>query len=115
MNILPAAAENHLGVTWVVLNDYALGSIRELQEYRMDGRFLATEFTINPDFGAVATACGCYGESVTDAAEIDGAFQRALAANAEGVPAVLDFRVFPMRLKSSRDHFNLYRPDEARG
>jgi acetolactate synthase-1/2/3 large subunit len=106
--ILPAAAENRLAVTWCVLDDMALGSIRDLQEYRMAGRYLATEFTLQPDFAKVAEACGCYGESVTEPAGIDAAFAHALAANARGIPAVLAFRVAPDRMTQSRDHFNLY-------
>lgn len=107
--ILPTAAENHLAVTWCVLNDMALGSIRDLQEYRMNERYLATEFELQPDLALVAKGFGCHGETVVEAAEIDGAFARALDANARGVPAVLDFRVAADRMTQSREHFNLYR------
>ena len=36
MNVLPTAAEHRLGVTWCVLNDGALGSIRDIQQYRFE-------------------------------------------------------------------------------
>jgi acetolactate synthase I/II/III large subunit len=106
--VLPAAVENRLAVTWCVLDDQALGSIRDLQEYRMHGRYLATSFEYQPDFAAVAAGCGCYGETVTSPAEIGPALGRALAANEAGQPAVLAFRVAPDRMEQSREHFNLY-------
>ena len=106
--VLPAAVENHLAVTWCVLDDQALGSIRDLQEYRMHGRYLATSFEYQPDFATVAAGCGCYGERVTAPSEIGPALERALAANAAGQPAVLAFRVAPDRMEQSREHFNLY-------
>jgi acetolactate synthase-1/2/3 large subunit len=112
--VLPTAVENRLPVTWCILNDGALGSIRDLQEYRFDERYIATEFEYQPDLGAVARACGCYGERVTDPDEIHGAFKRALDANADGQPAVLDFRVAADRMTQSREHFNLFRPGEQR-
>lgn len=108
--ILPTAAENRLAVTWCVLDDRALGSIKDLQEYRLGGRYLATSFDFQPDFAAVAEGCGCYGENVTDPGEIEAAFRRALEANAAGRPAVLAFRVAADRMVQSRDHFNLYHP-----
>ncbi len=61
-----------------------------------------------PDFAAVAAACGCYGETVTSPEAIEPALRRALAANVAGQPAVLDFRVAPDRMEQSREHFNLY-------
>jgi acetolactate synthase-1/2/3 large subunit len=91
-----------------VLDDRALGSIRDLQEFRMKGRFMATEFDFQPDLAAVARGCGCYGEYVDDPAEIEPALTRALTANREGTPAVLQFRVAPDRLMQSREHFNLF-------
>jgi acetolactate synthase-1/2/3 large subunit len=38
MNILPVAAELNLGVTWCILNDRALGSIRDTQTQAFNGR-----------------------------------------------------------------------------
>jgi acetolactate synthase I/II/III large subunit len=106
--VLPTATENHLPVTWCVLDDQALGSIRDLQEFRLHERYLATSFEYQPDFAAVAAGCGCYGEQVTAPDAIEAALRRALAANIAGQPAVLDFRVAPDRMEQSREHFNLY-------
>ena len=107
--VLPAAVDNKLPVTWCVLDDEALGSIRDLQEYRYDERYLATSFGFQADLAGVAVACGCYGETVTSPDSITGALERALAANRTGQPAVLDFKVAPDRMEQSREHFMLYR------
>jgi acetolactate synthase I/II/III large subunit len=108
MNVLPVAAEYELGVTWCVLNDNALGSIRDTQVYRFDERIVDTEFGVQPDFALVARACGCHGERVEDAADLDGAVRRALEANEGGTPAVLDVLVSPERVLGTLEHFSFY-------
>jgi acetolactate synthase-1/2/3 large subunit len=115
MNILPVAAEERLGVTWVVLDDGALGSIRDIQELRLDGRIIGTEFAVQPDFAAVAEACGCRGERVERSEDLAGALTRALEANQDGVPAVVAVTVAPERLLQSREHSPFFPIDpEAR-
>jgi acetolactate synthase I/II/III large subunit len=108
LHSLPVAAEHGLGVTWCVLNDRSLGSIRDIQEYRFGGRFLGTDFALQPDFAAIARACGCHGEQVDDPADVDGAFGRALAANERGVPAVVDVAVSRERLLGTLEHSAFY-------
>jgi acetolactate synthase-1/2/3 large subunit len=105
---LAVAAEFGLGVTWVVLDDQALGSIRDIQEHRFDDRILATDFGFQPDFAALARACGCHGERVEDAGAVDAAIARALHANGRGVPAVLDIAVARERLRGSLEHYAFY-------
>lgn len=109
--VLPVAAEYRLGVTWCVLNDGALGSIRDIQQYRFDDRILGTEFTVQPDFAMIAKACGCHGERVEDPEALDEAVARALQANQRGVPAVLDVAVARERLLGSLEHYTFY-PEE---
>jgi acetolactate synthase I/II/III large subunit len=111
MNVLPTAAEYGLGVTWCVLNDGALGSIRDIQEHALGNRIFATDFQVQPDFAQVAHACGCHGEHVEDPDGVDAAVSRALEANERGVPAVLDFAVARERVLGSLEHFAIY-PDE---
>ena len=108
MNVLPVAAEYGLGVTWCVLNDNALGSIRDTQVYRFSERVIGTEFEVQPDFAAIAQACGCHGERVEDAAGVDGSVARALEANERGTPAVLDVLVAPERVLGTLEHFSFY-------
>lgn len=105
MNVLPAAAEYNLAVTWVILNDLALGSIWDIQQYGYDKRILGTDFKFQPDFAGVAKACGCYGEQITDVDQVEAALSRALSANAEGQPAVLDFMVSRERTVAAREYF----------
>jgi acetolactate synthase I/II/III large subunit len=105
MNILPVAAELKLGVTWCILNDGALGSIRDIQTTAFSERYIATEFALDLDFAKLAQACGCHGERVEDPDDIDKALKRAVEANAAGRPAVLDFIVAKERLKGSVEFF----------
>jgi acetolactate synthase-1/2/3 large subunit len=113
LNVLPVAAEYRLGVTWCVLNDGALGSIRDIQQYRFGERYLGTEFGVQPDLAQIAEACGCRGERVEDPDEVGGAAARALDANRAGVPAVLDVAVARERLPGTLDHYGFY-PSELR-
>lgn len=105
MNILPLAAEHQLPVTWCVLNDSALGSIKDSQQHGYNGRYIGTEFALQPDFAAIAQACNCFGERVEDPNEVDAALERAKAANRDGRPAVLDFIVAQERLDASVEFF----------
>ena len=108
MNVLPVAAEYHLPVTWCVFNDGALGSIRDIQQYRFSERIIATEFAVQPDFAKIAQACGCHGERVEDPAEVEEALRGALDANGRGLPAVLDFAVAPERMLQTLEHYEFY-------
>lgn len=105
-NVLPVAAECGLPVTWCILNDQALGSIWDAQRNAFKGRFIATTFKVQPDFAQIAQACQCHGEKVEDPAQIRAALERAHAANARGVPAVIDFIVAKERLVSSVEFFS---------
>jgi acetolactate synthase-1/2/3 large subunit len=107
--ILPFAAEYKLAVTWCVLDDLALGSIRDIQEHNFGNRILDTDFNFQPDFDVVARGCGCYGERIDDPSQILPALRRALAANESGQPAVLDFRVERARMQQTYDHYVFYK------
>ena len=108
MPILPTAVEHRLPVTWIILNDRALGSIRDGQERVFGGRFIATDFEFQPDFAKLAEACGCHGETVSDPGEVRGALERALEANTAGQPAVVDCSVAPERLQHTLDFYGLF-------
>lgn len=105
MHILPVAAELKSAVTWCILNDQALGSIRDIQKGAFNARYLGTEFEIQPDFAKLAEACGCYGERIERPEDIDAALQRAFEQNQKGVPVVLDFIVKNERLVGSVEFF----------
>jgi acetolactate synthase-1/2/3 large subunit len=108
MNVLPVAAEHRLPVTWCIFDDGALGSIRDIQQYRFGERFLGTDFEVRPDFARIAEACGCHGERVEDPDEVEAAVRRALEANDAGVPAVLDAVVARERLLGTLEHYAFY-------
>jgi acetolactate synthase-1/2/3 large subunit len=92
MKELPTAVQYHAPVTYVVLNNFSLGWIKFNQKRRGD-RFIATDFEVQPDFVKVAEASKCYGERVEKPGDIKPALKRALKANQEGVPAVMEFIV----------------------
>lgn len=104
-NILPLAAEYGLPVTYCIFNDNALGSIRDTQTDRCDGRYIGTSFSLHPDFAALARACHCHGERVEDPERVRGAIEEAKAANDRGKPAVLDFAVASERTQASGEFF----------
>jgi acetolactate synthase-1/2/3 large subunit len=95
MKELPTAAQYKAPVTWVVLNNDSLGWIKYHQK-NMGDRYVATDFEVQPDFVGIAKANHCYGKRVEQPLRIRGALERALRANEEGVPAVLDFVVDPL-------------------
>ena len=101
MNNIPTAVEHNLPVTWCILNDEAYGSIRDIQTYVYDKRYLGTDLHVQPDFAKIAEGYGCYGERVVASQDIAGAFGRALEANRAGKPAVLDFAVGNDRMLQS--------------
>lgn len=98
---LATAAELECGITWVVLNNHAFGWV---QYNQVLGRkpFVSTGFSVNSDFAAIARAQSCAGFTVTRAEEIDAAVEGALAANAKGIPALIDVLIEPHRY---HEHF----------
>jgi len=105
MNVLPVAVQYKLPVTWCILNDNGFGSIADVQQMIYNSRFTEVDFTAQPDFAGIAKACQCYGEKVEEPNEIKPALARALEANQQGVPAVLDFIVARERSKGAKDYF----------
>ena len=65
-------------------------------------------YGLPPDLAMLARACGCHGERVTDRDDVAGAIERALSANADGVPAVIDCVVARERLLGSLEHYSFY-------
>lgn len=106
-NVLISAREHDLAVTWVILNDEALGSIYDVQNGKYGGRIIGTTYDYSADFAAIAEASGCHGEKVTDPADLEAALARALAANEKGQPAVVDVAVARERSVASREYMPL--------
>ena len=79
-NDLVTAAANRARVVFLVLNNASFGTIRMHQEMRYPGRTVATDL-VNPDFVALAVACGVAAERVTTTAAFGPTLARALAAD----------------------------------
>lgn len=86
---LPTAVQHRAPVTWLILNNCALGWPK-YREQRLGERYIAVDYTAQPDFTQLAQACGCHGERVEGVADVRPALERARRANQDGQPAVLD-------------------------
>ena len=91
------AVEYDIPAVWVLLNNYTIGVIRDLQRFYMDNREIGTSFRKqstgelwNPDFAKMAEAMGALAYSIDSPGDVAPAFEAALAS---GRPAVLDVRV----------------------
>ncbi len=87
---VPTAVQYNAPVTWVILNNFSLGWTK-LGQKDLGGRYIATDFTFQPNFVQMAHSYGCYGEKIEKPADINGALKRALKANESGQSAILDF------------------------
>jgi acetolactate synthase-1/2/3 large subunit len=78
---LATAAQERAAIVVIVVNNAMYGTIRMHQERRYPGRVVATTLA-NPDFVALARACGGDGELVERTDQFMPAFERALASDA---------------------------------
>ncbi|WP_455281816.1 thiamine pyrophosphate-binding protein [Cupriavidus necator] len=91
---LATAAEAGANVIVVLVNNGMYGTIRMHQEKRYPGRVSGTGIR-NPDFVAMARACGAWAERVEHADAFAGAFERASAA---GTPALIELVTDPRQI-----------------
>jgi acetolactate synthase-1/2/3 large subunit len=91
------ATDYGIPAVWVILNNYTIGVIRDLQRFYMDGRELGTSFVKhstgefwNPDFAAMAEAMGAGGITVEHPSDLSSALETAVGA---GKPYVVDVRI----------------------
>ena len=96
-HVLCTAVEYDIPAVWVVWNNFAWAAIRDLQYAYFDGREIGTGFysgpqgkPYNPDFAAMARACGAQGFTVTRSQDFRGALEQAVALNK---PCVIDVHV----------------------
>lgn len=115
-SVLATAAEENIGVVWVVMNNGAYGTIAGLEMahygttfgtvFKRDGR------NYSPDFAAIARAYGIDGISITSAAQFRPALQQAIAS---GKPVVIDVAMMNEPVPTA-GHWNIneiYSPDRA--
>jgi acetolactate synthase-1/2/3 large subunit len=96
-DVLCTSVEYDIPAVWVVWNNFAYGGIRDIQMGMLAKREIATSFVrekdgrlVNPDFVALARACGADGIRVERPGDLAGALEHALRAEA---PFVLDVHV----------------------
>jgi acetolactate synthase I/II/III large subunit len=96
-DVLCTAVEYDIPAVWVIWNNFGYAAIRDIQMGMFAKREIATSFVrekdgrlINPDFVALARACGVDGIRVERASDLTGALEHAIKA---GTPFVLDVHV----------------------
>ena len=96
-HVLCTAIEYNIPCTWVVWNNFAWSAIRDIQYGMFGGREIGTGFyrgdnqePYNPDFAAIARACGVHGMTVTKSNDYKDALEQAVAS---GKPALIDVHV----------------------
>ena len=96
-HVLCTAIEYNIPCVWVVWNNFAWSAIRDIQYGMFGGREIGTGFyrgdnqqPYNPDFAAIARACGVHGVTVTKSNDFKDALEHAVAS---GKPALIDVHV----------------------
>jgi len=83
---METARRENAPIIVIIANDRAWGMIKATQKLSYGGRYCGVDFT-DARYDKLAEALGCYGERVTEPAQIRPALQRAVES---GLPAVLD-------------------------
>lgn len=107
---LGTAAQNNLGVTWVVLDDASFGWVQWIQKRDLDDRIVATDFNPPVDLVAIARASNCEAERVQHPDELGPALERAVAANARNIPYVIVVPVDQSHHHAEFDRFHGFEP-----
>ncbi|MGI6413192.1 MAG: thiamine pyrophosphate-binding protein [Syntrophomonadaceae bacterium] len=107
------AVQYNLPAVWIIMNNYAIGAIRDLQRFYFGGRQIGTNFEKyegkkyydgelwNPDFAAMAKAMGGEGVRVEKAADILPVVEQAIKSNKPTVIDVIINRDTPVPLTST--------------
>jgi acetolactate synthase-1/2/3 large subunit len=78
MQELVTAAEYKIPVINMILNNHFLGMVRQWQTFFYEKRYSETDLSFQPNFKALAEACGGIGYDVTTKAEFDAALEDAI-------------------------------------
>jgi len=96
-HVLCTAVEYDIPAIWVIWNNFAWGAIRDIQHGLFDGREIGTGFyagdnrePYNPDFAALARACGVEATTVKRTGDLESAFEHAINL---GKPYLIDVHV----------------------
>ena len=99
MNELATASRYQIPVIEIIIDNSALGMVRQWQTLYYGERYSATVIRDKVDYCKVAEGLGCMAIRVTDVSEVEPALKKALSS---GVPTVIDVvideddKVFPM-------------------
>ena len=99
LNELATAVEYNLPIIVVIMNNHALGMVRQWQNMFYDKRFSQTNLDRKTDFVKLAEAFGAYGFNLTKKEDTEEILKKALAINR---PVVInceidkDLKVWPM-------------------
>jgi acetolactate synthase I/II/III large subunit len=88
------AAQYNAPIIVIVCNNAMYGTIRMHQERHHPGRLSGTDL-VNPDFAALARACGGFGATVERTEDFAPAFDE---AQASGLPAIIELKIDPEAL-----------------
>ncbi len=78
MQELVTASEYKIPVINIILNNHFLGMVRQWQTFFYDERYSETDLSYQPNYKAVAEACGGIGYDVTTKEEFDAALKDAI-------------------------------------
>ncbi|WP_391558099.1 thiamine pyrophosphate-binding protein [Robertmurraya sp.] len=114
--VLATAAEENIPVVWVIMNNFAFGTIAGLQKAHF-GTTLGTVFQkdgepYSPDYAAIARAYGVEGIKVQSAGEFKPALERAIKANK---PVVIDVAMLnnPVPTDGHWNIMDIYSPGKS--
>ena len=103
-NQIATAVQYNIPICVLIMNDYCLGMIHQLQDVFYGKRYEACNFDKNVDYAKLAESMGAVGIRVTEEKQIKGAIEKGLSC---GKPCVVDFvlednsNVYPMVTGSS--------------
>ncbi|WP_254544190.1 biosynthetic-type acetolactate synthase large subunit [Halomarina pelagica] len=92
MQELSVAVRENLDVTVIVLNNEAIGMVRQWQDAFFDGRRMASEYAWMPDFAKLAEAFGARGFTLTEYDDVADTLEAAVAYDG---PSVVDAYIDP--------------------
>ncbi|RAS76379.1 thiamine pyrophosphate-binding protein [Priestia endophytica] len=114
--VLATAAEENIPVIWIIMNNYAFGTIAGLQKAHF-GTTLGTVFKkdgkdYSPDYAAIAKAYGVEGVKIQSAEEFKPTLERAIAANK---PFVIDVAMLnnPVPTAGYWNIMDIYSPNKT--
>ncbi|HZG81171.1 MAG TPA: thiamine pyrophosphate-binding protein [Brevibacillus sp.] len=113
--VLATAAEENIPVVWVIMNNYAFGTIAGLQKAHF-GTTMGTLFKrdgqpYSPDYAAIAKAYGIDGVKIQSADEFKSALETAIASKK---PYVIDVQMqnIPTPTAGHWNIMDIYSPDK---